>query len=49
MYNASSYVVVGKLVMERHHIMFWTRCATHCKNLMFEDMVKNIFFMDVIY
>jgi len=35
--NAPNYVVVDKLLMERHLTVFWTPCAAHCIDLMLED------------
>eukprot|EP00253_Pinus_taeda_P033448 PITA_33448 len=45
--NASNYVLDGKLLEEKHKTIFWTPCATHCIDLMLEDIgkldwVKNI-------
>ena len=33
-------IVTGKLLMERHPAIFWTPCATHCLDLMLEDIGK---------
>ena len=38
--NAENYVATGKLLMERHRHLFWTPCATHCLDLMLEDLGK---------
>ena len=38
--NAANYVVVGKMLMERHSTLFWTPCTTHCFDLMLEEMGK---------
>ena len=38
--NAKNYVFVGKILMERHPYIFWTPCATHCIDLMLEDLGK---------
>eukprot|EP00253_Pinus_taeda_P027527 PITA_27527 len=45
--NASNYVLVGEMLEEKHKTIFWTPCAAHCIDLMFEDIgkidwVKNI-------
>ncbi|GLJ04781.1 hypothetical protein SUGI_0003170 [Cryptomeria japonica] len=36
--NATSYVAVGKLLMERHPKIFWSPCAAHCLDLMLKDI-----------
>jgi hypothetical protein len=46
--NAANYVVVGRLLMERHRSLFWTPCAAHCIDLMLEDMGKTSFIKEVI-
>ena len=46
--NAANYVAVGKMLMERHHTLFWTPCATHCIDLLLEDMGKLSFVKEVI-
>ena len=46
--NAANYVAVGKMLMERHHTLFWTPCAAHCINLLLEDMGKLSFIKEVI-
>lgn len=38
--NASNYVLVGKLLEEKHKTIFWTPCAAHCIDLMLEDIGK---------
>ncbi|XP_059063383.1 uncharacterized protein LOC131856101 [Cryptomeria japonica] len=38
--NATSYIVAGRLLMERHPSLFWTPCATHCLDLILEDLGK---------
>eukprot|EP00253_Pinus_taeda_P034661 PITA_34661 len=38
--NASNYVLVGKLLEEKHRTIFWTPCAAHCIDLMLEDIGK---------
>eukprot|EP00253_Pinus_taeda_P023136 PITA_23136 len=38
--NASNYVLAGKLLEEKHKTIFWTPCATHCIDLMLEDIGK---------
>jgi hypothetical protein len=46
--NATNYVVVGKLLMERHPTVFWTPCVAHCIDLMLEDVGKISFIKEVI-
>jgi hypothetical protein len=46
--NAANYVVVGKMLMERHRSLFWTPCAAHCIDLMLEDIAKLSFIKEVI-
>ncbi|GLJ05424.1 hypothetical protein SUGI_0018020, partial [Cryptomeria japonica] len=36
--NATSYVAVGKLLMERYPNFFWSPCVAHCLDLMLEDI-----------
>ncbi|KAM0995696.1 hypothetical protein ACFX13_005845 [Malus domestica] len=38
--NGSAFVKAGKKLM-KHHNVFWTSCATHCIDLMFEAMGKK--------
>eukprot|EP00253_Pinus_taeda_P012087 PITA_12087 len=38
--NASNYVLAGKLLEEKHKTIFWTPCASHCIDLMLEDIGK---------
>ena len=38
--NASNYVLVGKLLEEKHNTIFWTPCAAHCIDLMLDDIGK---------
>jgi hypothetical protein len=46
--NATSYVAVDKLLMERHPTIFWTPCVAHCIDLMLEDVGKISFVKEVI-
>jgi hypothetical protein len=46
--NAANYVVVGRLLMERNHSLFWTPSAAHCIDLMLEDMGNTSFIKEVI-
>ena len=38
--NAAAYVAVGRLLMERHPTLFWSPCATHCLDLLLENLGK---------
>jgi len=46
--NAINYVAAGKMLMERHRLLFWTPCAAHCIDLMLEDIAKLSFVKEVI-
>ena len=38
--NGSAFVKVRKLLMKKYN-MYWTPCASHCIDLMFEDIGKR--------
>jgi hypothetical protein len=38
--NASNYVAAGRMLEEKHPTIWWTPCATHCLDLMLEDIGK---------
>ena len=38
--NGSTFVKAGKLLMKKYDL-YWTPCATHCIDLMFEDIGKR--------
>ena len=38
--NGSAFVKAGKLLMKKYNL-YWTPCATHCIDLMFEDIGKR--------
>ena len=38
--NAAAYVAAGRHLMERHPTLFWSPCATHCLDLLLEDLGK---------
>jgi hypothetical protein len=40
--NATNYMVVGRMLMERHSTVFWTPCAAHCIDLMLEDVGNDL-------
>eukprot|EP00253_Pinus_taeda_P001982 PITA_01982 len=46
--NAANYVVVGRMLMDRHPTLFWTPCAAHCIDLMLEDIGKIPFVKDIV-
>ena len=39
--NGSTFVKAGKLLMKKYNL-YWTPCAAHCIDLMFEELVKGI-------
>eukprot|EP00261_Vitis_vinifera_P039140 XP_019080383.1 PREDICTED: uncharacterized protein LOC104881512 [Vitis vinifera] len=45
--NGSTFVKVGKLLMKKYNL-YWTLCAAHCIDLMFEDIGKRKSIADVI-
>ena len=45
--NRLAFVKVGKLLMKKYSL-YWTPCATHCINLMFEDNGKRPTVLDLI-
>nr|CAN81812.1 hypothetical protein VITISV_020893 [Vitis vinifera] len=45
--NGSAFVKAGKLLMKKYNL-YWTQCATHCIDLMFEDINKRTSVADVI-
>ncbi|XP_042404726.1 uncharacterized protein LOC121994909 [Zingiber officinale] len=38
--SASNNVFAGKKLMDKYPNLYWTLCAAHCLNLMFEDIFK---------
>ena len=38
--NESAFVKAGKLLMKKYNL-YWTPCAAHCIDLMFEDIGKR--------
>ena len=38
--NAYNYVAAGRLLEDKHPTIWWTPCATHCLDLMLEDIGK---------
>ena len=45
--NGSAFVKAGKLLMKKYNL-YWTPCAAHCINLMFEDIGKRESVSDLI-
>ena len=41
--NASNYVAAGRDLCDKYPKIYWTPCAAHCIDLMFEDFSKLIF------
>lgn len=39
--NAVAYMAARRLLRERHPTLFWTPCATHCFDLLLEDIGKT--------
>jgi hypothetical protein len=46
--NAANYVVAGRMLMQRYPTLFWTPCATHCIDLILEDMGKIPYIEDIV-
>jgi hypothetical protein len=38
--NATNYVASRRMLEEKHRTIWWTACATHCLDLMLEDIGK---------
>ena len=38
--NGSAYVIAEKVVMKKYQV-YWTSCAAHCIDVMFEDIGKR--------
>ena len=45
--NGSAFVKAGKLLMKKYNL-YWTPCAAHCIDLMFEDIGKRTSVADMI-
>jgi hypothetical protein len=48
MNNAANYVVVGRMLMEMYPSLYWSPCATHCIDLILEDMGKLPWIKEII-
>ncbi|XP_043703201.1 uncharacterized protein LOC122653288 [Telopea speciosissima] len=46
--NASNYVAAGRLLMEKRKKLYWTPCATHCLDLMMEEIGNIKIYKSVI-
>ncbi|KAK2655081.1 hypothetical protein Ddye_008133 [Dipteronia dyeriana] len=46
--NGSAFVKAGKKLMKKYSL-FWIRCATHCIDLIFEDIGKKDIVSSVIH
>ena len=42
--NEASFKTAGHMLMEKRKYLFWSPCAAHCIDLMFEDIgyVKSV-------
>ena len=45
--NRSAFVKAGKLLMKKYNL-YWTPCAAHCIDLMFEDIGKRATVLELI-
>ena len=45
--NGSAFVKAEKLLMKKYNV-YWTPCAAHCIDLMFEDIGKRESVLDLI-
>ena len=45
--NGSTFVKAGKLLMKKYNL-YWTPCAEHCIDLMFEDISKRVTISELI-
>ena len=45
--NGSTFVKAGKLLMKKYNL-YWTPCAAHCIDLMFEDIAKRAIVSELI-
>ena len=45
--NGSAFVKAGKLLMKKYNL-YWTPCAAHCIDLMFEDIAKRAIVSELI-
>ncbi len=46
--NAANYVAAGRMLMSKYPTIFWTPCATHCLDLLLEDLGKIDWIRDAI-
>ena len=45
--NGLVFVKEGKLLMKKYNL-YWTSCATHCIDFMFEDVGKRAIVLELI-
>lgn len=43
-----TYIAAGRILEERFSTLFWSPCATHCIDLLVEDIGKLSWMMDVV-
>lgn len=46
--NVTNYVAAGRMLVNRHPILFWTPCVAYCIDLMLEDIGKIPFVKDIV-
>ena len=46
--NATNYGAAGRMLMAMYPTLFWTPCATHCLDLILEDLGKIDWIKDTI-
>ena len=46
--NAANYVAIRRLLCAKYPTIFWTPCATHCIDLMLEDIGKLEWVQNVV-
>ena len=46
--NATNYVVADRMLMQRYPTLFWTPCAAHCIDLIWEDIGKIPYIRDIV-
>ena len=46
--NVANSILASKMLEEKHITIFWTPCATHCIDLMLEDICKQDWIKDTI-
>jgi Protein of unknown function (DUF 659) len=46
--NGSNFKAAGRIIMEKYNHIFWTSYATHCIDLMLEDIGKDNLIRDIV-